>query len=230
MATEITDLLRQVRSRLGGKTTSTWPDKDLQDYLRHGALDLWGAILDIHGDHYLKEERVMLRANESSINPPGDCFRIQFIEPWDTTNSGTSPDLHFKPMKYNRPEFAAARSLSSTDLGTADEILYALTGEGAPVSAPIIRIAPKLNGDLALRIAYNPTLVIGETNPIPGESDNALIAWTTAWARSRERQDRMPDPGQLAIYATEKQAILTRMEPRQEQEPPEVIGIFDHLW
>lgn len=231
MATEVKDIIRQVRTRLGGKTTGTWPDADLRDYFRHGCLDLWGAILDVHGGHYIEEKRVVLKANESTIGDvPENCFRVQFIEPWNTTSSGDWPDLKFTPKRYNSEDFRAARSLDATDVGSAEEILYDVTGVGAPIQAPLIRIAPQITTDLTLRLAFNPTVVIADYNPIPGESDNALIAWVTAWARSRERQDRMPDPGQLAIYATEKQSILTRMDPRQEQEPPEVVGLFDHLW
>jgi hypothetical protein len=70
-------------------------------------------------------------------------------------------------------------------------------------------------------------------NPIPGESDQALIAYIVAFARAKEREDRSPDPNWIAVYANEKQSILTRLTPRQSQEPDVVEalwGEWGNLW
>jgi hypothetical protein len=92
-----------------------------------------------------------------------------------------------------------------------------------------------LSSALNLRVAYIPTLTstdmeTGDANPIPGEADNAVYAWIIAFARAKERDDRSPDPNWLAVYATEKQAILTVCDPRQEQEPKYVEGMFEEYW
>ena len=56
------------------------------------------------------------------------------------------------------------------------------------------------------------------------------MAWTVAFARAKEREDRSPDPAWLAIYATEKQNILTRLTPRQTQEPEIVGDMFGEMF
>ena len=230
MATAISDLIRQVRAHLREPKAQFWTNTELSDILWHGARDLWGAVLDVHGEHYLKvdESNVSLVANTSQLaGIPFKCFRVQYIEPRDTTSSGTAPGLMFTPAKYNSPEFAYARSLGPGDLGSISTVFYAVSGEGSPVDVPTIRTAPTLASTVALRFAYNPTLEPGEMNPIPGESDHALKAWTIAFARAKESEDGTPDAGWLSIYATEKQSILTRIVPRQEQDPEYVEGMFE---
>ncbi len=74
-----------------------------------------------------------------------------------------------------------------------------------------------------------PTLLDTDSNPIPGESDNALIAWCVAYAKAKEQEteQRVPDPGWLAIYNTEKQGLLVALTPRQEQEEEIAEGLFE---
>ena len=67
-------------------------------------------------------------------------------------------------------------------------------------------------------------------NPIPGESDNAVVAWTVAYARAKEREDRSPDPNWLAVYATEKQHLLQSLGLRQLQEPEFADAMFMSYW
>ena len=232
MATPIKDILLQVREALGGKSARTfWTDGELRAHLTNGVKDLWKAYLDVHGEHYTKETtegqvRVVASATELA-GVPEDCFRVQLIEPWDTTGNGSMPDLIFKPRKYNSSEFSYGRSLGSMD-GTGPYVIYyAMAGEGAPVKAPRIKIAPKLSSNLNVRLVYNPTLTVEDYNPVPGESDFALVAWVIAYARVKERPDRLPDPGWLAVYSTEKQGCLVASTPRQEHEPEYVEGMFE---
>jgi hypothetical protein len=86
---------------------------------------------------------------------------------------------------------------------------------------------------VSLRFVYVPTLATmtaASTVPIPGEADNALIAWTVAYARAKERDDRSPDPGWLTVYATEKQHLLQSLGLRQLQEPEYVKAMFEEYW
>ena len=230
MATLVTDILTQVRAQLREPVARFWADTELTDIFWHGARDLWGAVLDVHGEHYLEvdEDNVSLVASATELTGvPNRCFRIQTIEPRDTTSSSTTPWLLFKPSKYNSPEFAYARSLGANELGSVGTILYAVSGEGSPIAAPVIRVAPSLSTSLNLRLAYNPTLEVGLYNPVPGESDHALKAWVLAYAKAKETETGMPDAAWLSVYATEKQSILTRIVPRQEQEPEYVAGMFE---
>lgn len=139
----------------------------------------------------------------------------------------------FVPRDFNSKEFISARAMSSIDPANGGVLYFTLIAAGHPVGAPTVKVSPKLTAALNLRFVYVPglgTLTAANNNPIPGESDNALIAWTIAYALAKEREDRSPDPNWLAIYATEKQNILTRLTPRQTQEPDIAEGIFEDLW
>ena len=239
-ATLLSDLVTQVRNQLIETTANFWSDDELKAIMRLGAVDLWGAILDLHQDHYflVNDKDVYLRANDTQLSGiPPDCFRITLIEPRDTTSMAAGHQVMFVPRKYNHPDFIIARTLDAADPTSlpARQIYYQITGEGSPVGPPIVRTAPLLNADLAIRLCYNPTLAWDATgkNPVPGESDNALKAWTIAYARAKETETRPPDATWLAVYATEKQLILTRLTPREEQEPEVVEDLFQgygSLW
>lgn len=234
-ATEITTAIADVRDFLVEKTAKFWTDAELRAIYRLGVNDLWGAILDVHGDHYLVVDEgqsgpgVVLKTNATSLSGvPAACFRVLLIEPRDTTATGSGRAVLFTPRKYNHPDFIAARTQTAQDVGMATEIYYQLSGVGAPIDAPTVLTAPKITADLALRFVYCPTIDVVDKNPIPGQSDNALKAWTIAYALGKEgaQGQRTPDPGWLGIYATEKQLILTRLTPRQEQEPDTVDDLF----
>ncbi len=224
----------KVRPALIETVARFWTDDELRDIMVDGIRDLWGAILDVYGDHYLTVDatNVSLAANGTQLTGvPADCFRIQSIEPRDITDTGSGRGLIFVPRKYKDYEFQGARALPAQDVDTPGIVYYQMTGIGAPNSAPVVLTAPKLSSALLLRFAYNPTLAItGATtngvNPIPGESDTALKCWTLAYARAKEREDRLPDPGWLAAYSAERAHILTRLTPRQEQEPDVVESFF----
>lgn len=230
--TSLVDIVTlKVRPALIELTARFWSDAELIDIMQDGVRDMWGAILDIYGDHYLTvdETHVTLPANATQLSGvPADCFRVQVIEPRDISIDGTSRSLVFIPRKFKDPAFTGARTLSAQDPSNGGVIYYQMTGQGAPAGAPAILTAPKMNSTVLLRLAYNPTLDLATNiyNPIPGESDTALKAWTIAFARAKERDDRMPDPGWLATYASERAHLLTRLTPRQDQEPDVVEDFF----
>lgn len=236
MATLLSSLETQARRHLIETTASFWSSAELIDLANKGIRDLWGAIIDLHAEHYLTVDisNVSLIANATQLTGvPANTFRVHIIEPRDTTDTASTGNVVFQPRDYNSQEFISARSLSAQDPTSATVIYYAITGAGSPVTAPVVLIAPKISSSLALRFVYIPTIldvVAAEYNPIAGESDNALIAWTVAYARAKEREDRSPDPNWLAIYATEKQQILQRMSHRQEQEPDFAHALFEELW
>lgn len=127
-----------------------------------------------------------------------------------------------------------ARSMDAIDPSNAT-IYYAIHSAGAPVGAPTIRIAPQVTSAVGLRFCYIPTfatadLESGDNVPIPGEADNALVAWTVAYARAKEREDRAPDAGWLAVYATEKQHLLQSLGLRQYQENTFADAMFEEYW
>ena len=98
------------------------------------------------------------------------------------------------------------------------------------MGAPTIRIAPSPNTSVNLRLIYIPTLgSLGssDNNPIPGESDDALVHYCAAMALAKEREDAEPDPMHLNIYNTLKQNIVTSLTPRQVQEPDFSEAMFE---
>ncbi len=224
-----------------GVTNGFWTDAELLDYLTRGITDLWAAILDLHQEHFftLDESSLSISANTATISGvPSDVFRVGFIEPVTLNSTGSYRNLRFEPRDMNHPDFREARAMENQDpSGGEVTIYYAITGAGTPTGAPTIRIAPKLTSAIAagqLRLAYVPNLAVSgysttTTSPIPGEADNALIAWAVAFARAKEREDRSPDPAWLSIYSTEKQTLLVRLTPRQTQEPDYVEGLFEGM-
>lgn len=228
-ATEIKAILRQVRTVLLEAKAKFWSDDELTDIFWLGADDLWGAILDLHEDHYfvVDDTHPVLKANASQISGvPDNCFRVRLIEPRDTTETGSSRGIIFTPRKYNHVDFINARTRSAIDPSGVDEIFYQLTGAGSPVNPPTILTAPNVSTAMNLRIAYAPSLQHGEVNPVPGQSDAALKAWVIAFAIGKDKEDRQPDAGWLSTYSTHKQSLLTRLTPRQEQEPEVVDDFF----
>lgn len=232
MSTSITTIRTAVRNQLVEVTARFWTDAELNEITRKGAADLWTAILDLHGDHYFAiTPQAYLRSGDTQISGlPTNLFRVQTIEPFNLTDTGY--DVLFRPKPWKHPEFQAARALSSQDVSQGQIIYYALTGVGAPINAPTILTAPKINADLQLNIAYNPTLVwdANGDNPVPGESDQALVNWTVAYARAKDNEQRLPDPGWLTLYEREKQKILVSLTPRQEQEPEVVEDFFSGVY
>lgn len=239
MSTLLSSIETQARRHLIESSASFWSSDELIDIANTGIKDLWGAVIDVFQEHYFTVDitNVSISASTATMSGvPTDVFRVCLIEPKTTSSTGTYRNLIFLPRDYNSPDFIAARQQGDVDVTQSNIIFYALSGAGAPVGAPIVHIAPTLSSAIAageIRFVYNPIIsakTSADANPVPGESDNALIAWVVAYARAKEREDRSPDPNWLAVYATEKQNILTRISPRQIQEPDYVEPLFGNLW
>lgn len=239
MATKLYSIRDRARKILleesNGQTNLFWTDAELFEHLVAGIKDLWGAIVDLHQEHFLKIDDTHVSQENGSATltgVPDDVFRVLQITPRDTTTNGSNRAVVYMPKKYNSIEFTNARTLDARDPSLGMVVYYDIVNAGAPVSAPEIRVAPLSTNQVLLLLVYIPTPgTIDDAdstyNPIPGEADNALWAWTVAWARAKERDDRSPDPNWLATYATEKQNLLTRLTPRQEQEPEVVPSMFE---
>jgi hypothetical protein len=233
MATLLSSIESQARKHLKEDTASFWTSAELIDIINKGIKDLWGMVVDLHQEHFLTVDiaSVSLAADATSLaGVPSDTFRVHLIEPLDTTTNASGGGILFRPRDYNSHEFINARAMPAQDPSAGMIVYYALSSAGAPVGAPTVHIAPKLSSAVTgIRFAYVPTpaaVVAAGNNPIPGESDNALIAWCVAYARAKEREDRSPDPNWLAVYATEKTNLQVRLTPRQTQEPVMVDDFF----
>lgn len=235
MSSQLSTIEALTRQRLIEITPSFWSSAELMDIIIAGVKDLWRDIVDLKQEHYLRNNNtdVFYDAQSTTISGlPTDIHKVYMIEPRDLTTNGVNHGLQFKPLDYNHDTFQAARAMDAID-PVASTIYYCITGQGAPVNAPVIECAPKVSSIVNLRFVYVPTLAQMTSSsivPIPGEADNALVAWTVAFARAKEREDRSPDANWLAIYATEKQHLLESLGMREYQEPKMAIALFESYW
>ncbi len=239
--TPYTDLIKSARiqiaaanERSGYTTDNFWTDDELFGYAKRGTADLWEAVIDLHHEHFLtlNATDVSLQSGASQLSGvPVDTFRVYDIEPTSPTTTGCI----FVPRAVNSRDFKSAsfQGLQAPVTPTRGvRVYYCLTGAGAPNNTPIVRTAPALAAAVSLNFWYVPVLGLPQyvletsTNPIPGESDQALINWIVAYMRAKERDDRTPDPAWVTLYASEKQNLLASLTPRQEQEPEYVESIF----
>lgn len=235
MPSPISTIETLARQRLIEVSASYWTSPELLEIIYAGIRDLWRDIVDLKQEHYLKNNNtdVYYDAQATTISGlPSDIHKVYMIEPRDLSTNGTNHGLQFKPLDYNHETFQAARALDAIT-PTSSTIFYCITGQGAPVNAPVIECAPQVSSGVLLRFVYVPTLgqlISTSSVPIPGEADNALVAWTVAFARAKEREDRSPDPNWLSIYATEKQHLLESLGQREYQEPKMAIALFESYW
>jgi hypothetical protein len=238
MPTQISAIETQIREKLEELSPRHWTSAELTKIISHGIKDLWREIVNLKGEHYfvLDAQNVVLPANSDTLQGvPNDIHKIYLIAPRTMRSSDTATGRHmqFQPRDYNSREFIAALASDALDANTGGVVYYAITGMGGPVNAPTVYVAPQVSAEVELRFAYIPTLGPLETDnyvPIPGEADNALIAWGVAYARAKERDDRAPDPEWLSIYGTEKQNLVNSLGLRQYQEPMFASAVFQDYW
>jgi hypothetical protein len=224
-----TQIIAHARVHLVEATQFYWTDAELITHLNLGIKDLWRAISDNFQDYFFEvSETVSFAANATTLSGvPTNVAKVLSIEPVDQE---AYPTLKFFPRSFNHVDAQNARAQAASDPSSLGSVFYSLTGAGAPVGAPTIYAAPKTSATVALRMAFTPTtptIVAANNNPVPGESDDALIAWTVAHALAREREDRKPDPDWIAKYSTEKTNILTFLSPRQNDEPDVAEGVHE---
>lgn len=236
MATQVKDIVTRVRNLLVEKQPRFWSDPELIGYIEAGVKDLWRDIVDLKQEHYLIRNVTDVSYPASSdrlIGVPVNVHKIYMVEPVDLTVNGANASLEFKPLDYNHDSFRSARARDSID-PSADTIYYAITSQGAPVDAPVIFCAPQVNSSVPIAFSYVPTLdpiqSPDDRIPIPGEADNAIVAWAVAYARAKEKEDRAPDATWLAVYASDKQHLLQSLGLREYQEPQFVDALFADFW
>lgn len=230
MPTTLQTLIDRARQRLIEPTPRFWSDAELLAIVSDGVKDLWKAVKSVNLNYV-----ATLNTTSVSLGPgtdvlsgvPEDVTVILGIEP---VSPAQHRELFFRPLSYFDPRFQAARQMDAVD-PRSRTIWYDIFGQGAPIAAPTIRVAPRVTSSVSLQLGYVPAvdvLTTASINPMPGETDNAVVAWTVAYARAKEREDRSPDPEWLAIYATDKANLVTSvLPPRQEDELQVVDGLFE---
>lgn len=226
-----TELVVEIRDVLVEATAVYWEDARLLTWMNLCYKDLWRAICDNYQDYFFAvDETVSAAANATTLSGvPTNVAKVTLIEP---KVRSSYPNMNFFPRAYDSDDMRAARAQDAVDPSQCGRVFYAITGAGAPIGAPTIHFAPKFTSAVPLRMAYTPTTpvtILTDANPVPGESDAAVIAYVIAHALGKEREDRKPDPDWLAKYATEKQNMLTFLSPRQNDEP-DVAEAFFEIW
>lgn len=234
MATKIYTIERLVRQKLDEPMPRFWSSDEITQIIIAGIKDLWRDVVNLKQEHFMTiNTSVSIAAEATSLSSvPTDIHKILLIEPADLSTTTAYSGLSFRPLEYNDPKFQAARAQDSQD-PSGQVVYYAITGAGSPVGAPTIRVAPKLNSAVTLALSYVPTVetLTAQSNvPIPGEVDNALVAWAMAYARAKENENRTPDPEWLMNYEREKQHILQSLGVRQHQEDQITQALFEDLW
>lgn len=232
MSTLISALITNARTTLNETSATFWTDAELLVHAIDGIKDLWKAILDLDKGHFvvIDDTHVSLAANSSSLTGvPTDVFRIESLEVQDLSTANSVQNCTFEYRRLNDADFQSARSLDAQD-PSGQTIFFSLLNAGAPVGAPTVEVAPQITATVPLRLIYTQTvgpLTSASTNPIPGESDHALQCWIIAHALAKEREDAMPHPGWLQMYATDKATILKSLTPRQTQDVETADALFE---
>lgn len=235
MATKLSEIEVTARTLLDEKTPKFWKSPELLGYANACIKDLWRSTVDLKQEHYLSvnpDEVNLPAAADHLTGVPINIHKVYLIEAKLNGSNETNEGLIFRPLDSNHDRFQMARSRDDIE-PTNDTIYYSITSPGGPVGAPIIYCAPQVTSNVAIRFSYIPTLeplAADDFVPIPGEADNAIVAWVVAYARSREREDRIPDPGWIQVYSTEKQNLLQSLGLRQVQEPEVVEAFFASYW
>lgn len=237
MATTLQTIINNARTLINESSAAFWTDAELLGYAVDGCRDLYKAIIDLHDGHFtiVDESNVSMGANANTLTGvPSDVFRVELIEVRDQTTASTVQNMTFEARKINHPDFSAARSLGAV-APSGVTVFFDVLGAGSPVSAPTIQVAPQITSAVDLRFVYTQTLgtlTVNSNNPIPGESDHAVMAWIIAYALGRERSTGplTPDPTWLQVYATDKTHILTALTPRQTEDNEYPEALFEVYW
>lgn len=230
MATALSALVAIVRYNLNEATASFWSDAELVSWLNLGIKDLWRGLNDNYQDYFLTNDatNVYLAAGATTLTGvPADVSIVRGLEPRVLT---AYPNIKFESRNYMHPLFQGARAAESLDPAQGGVIYFWTVGAGAPVAAPTIYAAPTLSSQMLLRLVYAPTLALkiaSDSNPIPFESDAALVAWTTAFALAKRKESQVPDAEWMSVYATEKAHVLVAATPRQTQDEEVAEGMFE---
>jgi hypothetical protein len=235
MATTIGSIITRARRQLVELTPRFWSDAELLDIAIEGVQDLWKSVKSVN-QHYLATidvTNVSLAASAYQLTGvPADVAIVLGIEP---RVPASNVNAFFRPRNYFDPVFAQCRTQPAQEPNGL-VIWYDLTGAGAPVAAPTVRVAPAITSAMNLQFSYVPTLdasliTTASSNPIPGETDHMLKCWIIAHARAKETEGRTPDATYMGMYETDKSKLVASVLPkRQEDEPDVVEAMFEGHW
>lgn len=246
MATTLTSLVTRVRDLINEPVASYWSDAELLRYMNGGINDLYRRIKDNLQDDFFTEDATNVSAPANTRALSGVPMNVAHVRAIRPRSLATYPNVRFWPRKYGDYDFQAAEACEAISPASGGDVLYCIVGTGGPVYTPgtpdvtgmSIIIAPKFSSALLLTLAYTPSrteITSGATvNPIPGESDMALVYWTVAHALARtphgDQLSMVPHPGYLKMYEDQLMKIGVATTPRQDDEPDVAEAFFELNW
>jgi len=234
-------LIAIVRGHVVEATATYWSDLELLALANLGVKDLWRRIVNTHQDYFFQSDTgCSLIADTLDLQDvPSNVSIVIGLEP---VTPSSYPSMNFFPRRFTHPDMIGARSLEAQDAGSCNRMFYSVTGPGGPIGSPTIYVAPKVTSTIPIRLTFvplAPEMVLTApnaqqtlSNPVPGESDNAIVAWTTAYALAKEPGaggERIPDAGWMAIYEAQALGIIVFVTPRQDDEPEVAEGVHE-IW
>lgn len=234
MATLLSSIITMSRDRLNEPVPAFWSNAELLRYGNRGIRDLWRKLKLTNQAffHQISVAATMPANGDQLTGVPTNCTTVHGLEPATLTDY---PGLFFKRADYAGKDFANARLRSAITPGTQGGVIfYHVTQAGAPVAAPVILVAPRISAALLIRLTFTPTvgaeLIATDPNPIPGESDNAVMHWIVAYAKGRQTKSGQPDANELALYEKEATSITVSESPRDDSEPIVAEAMFEEYW
>jgi len=233
MATTLQTLIDRARVHLVEQTAYYWSDSELLVHANDGLKDLWRAIKGVYQDYFLTVDatNVSLAAGAYTLTGvPADVSIVRGVRPRDLT---AFPYTRFEYRPWGHQDFIVAEAQGTLAADQVRMFFFCITDAGAPVAAPTVRVAPAIDRALNLTFAYIPvlgTLAATANNPIPGETDDLIVAWIVAYARAKEREDRAPDLVWLGKYTKQRDELLTSITPRQEQDDEVAEALYEPYW
>jgi hypothetical protein len=238
MATQLSSLITVARDLLNEPVASFWTDAELLRYMNGAIRDLYRRIKDQQQDEFFVEDTsnvTALAGTRALSGWPTNVAEIRGIRPRD---GAAYPTLRFWPRKWTDYDFQASDLASDIDPRTGGDLYYVPVGASGPVGTMQVLIAPRLTADVPLTVAYVPSrdeiTVATTVNPIPGESDMALVYYAVAHALARTPHGDVaslhPHPGYLQLFEQEAAKILVATSPRQSDEPLVTEALFELYW
>lgn len=222
------------RDALNEPVPRFWSDAELIRYLNRGIRDAWRQISMVNQNYqFTLSTAVTLAAGADVLsNVPTDVSVVLNLEPADMVSN---PLVFVPKSDYADADFQNARRNTqdgqTQDAGQVGRIFYMLAGAGAPVAAPTIHIAPRVNAEVTLALAYRPVIgaELGASSlvPLPGELDMALAHWAIAHALGRQRGSAEPDGPRMLMYQAELDKALPAIDPRDETGDDVVVAMFE---
>lgn len=231
----LSTLRTMVRDQLDEVSPSFWSEAQLNRYINR-AKDRVRTRLRALNDYYCSVTRT---SQDGTLTIQGESypaanFKIvagtsDYALPPDFDGMSTiecitsgHEDLDFTRKDINDPEFRGARSLPDNQ-SPWDEVLFCIIGEPA-----VMRIAPKLDTTLDLRITYIQTLADlsadGDALTLPNPSHLAVVDYATMYAL---RQDRSPDAGTYEASGDKLLAEEFGSDRRQTQDVQTARGYLE---